>query len=234
MKFGDRTVDFLCFDKEESQHVSREILIGRTYPPVPFAKDVQVIVDIGANLGAASVYFSLLYPNATIYSVEPQKEPFEILVRNTSSNPNNKVFNFGLFNATQESTIHHSWADSSTASIGKSWLNTQETERINLKDAGEWIQEQNIEKIDVLKIDTEGCEVPILSRLTTLIPKTQVIYIEYHSESDRRSIDTLIGESHVLFQARAECAHKGELIYVRADLGDESSDLHKHQIRMPR
>ena len=38
MKFGDRTVDFLCFDKEESQHVSREILIGKTYPPVSFAR----------------------------------------------------------------------------------------------------------------------------------------------------------------------------------------------------
>ena len=144
------------------------------------------------------------------------------------------LYNSLKFHSSKESLLRLSRANSSTASIGKSWLNTENTETVSLKDDAEWIREQKIDRIDILKIDTEGCEVPILSRLTNLIPKIKVIYIEYHTDTDRRSIDTLIGESHVLFQARAECAHRGELIYVRADLGDESSDLHKHLIRMPR
>ncbi len=233
MKFGDKTVDLLCLDTTESQHNCKEILTGKAYPIVPFAKDVKVIVDIGANLGATSVYFSLFYPEAHIYAVEPQKFPFELLTRNTSFYPNTKIFNVGLYSCTKEGSLHLSWADSVTASIGHSWLNTEKTETIQLQDAAEWIREQKITSIDILKIDTEGCELPILSRLTPLLPSIQVIYVEYHSDSDRRAIDKLIGDSHVLFSARADKAHVGELVYVRADLGDATSELHKNRIAMP-
>ena len=233
MKFGDKTVDLMCLDTPESQHICKEVLTGKSYPIVPFAENVRVIVDIGANLGAASVYFSLYYPDAQIYAVEPQKFPFDILERNTGFYPNTKIFNVGLYNSNKESALHLSWADSSTASIGRSWLNTEKTEQIKLQDAAEWLQEQNITFIDILKIDTEGCEIPILSQLKHLIPKIQVIYVEYHSDADRRALDDLIGESHVLFSAKATRAHVGELVYVRADLGDATSELHKHRIKMP-
>ena len=234
MTFGDKTVDFMCLDTAESQGLCRDILTGKTYPIVPFARDVKVIVDVGANLGAASVYFSLHYPAARVYSLEPQHFPFEILTRNTSFYPNTKVFNQGLFDSDRECALHLSWADTATASIGSSWLNTQKTEQISLRDAARWIEEQGITSIDILKIDTEGCEVPILSRLAPLIPSIQVIYVEYHSDSDRRELDALIGSSHVLYAAKAERAHVGELVYVRADLGANDSELHRHRIQLPR
>jgi FkbM family methyltransferase len=233
MEFGDKKVDFMCLDTPDSQGHCRDILIGKTYPIVPYAKDVRVVVDIGANLGAASVFFSLHYPEARVYALEPQKFPCEILLRNTSFYPNTTVFNVGLFDSDRESTLYLSWVDSATASIGSSWLNTERTETIQLRDAAGWAQEQGITVIDILKIDTEGCEIPVLSRLASLIPRTQVIYVEYHSDADRRAIDDIIGESHVLFSAKAVRAHIGELVYVRADLGGSDSDLHKHRIKLP-
>jgi FkbM family methyltransferase len=233
MDFGDKKVDFMCLDTPDSQGHSRDILIGKTYPIVPYAKDVKVVVDIGANLGAATVLFSLHYPEARVYSLEPQRFPFEILTRNASFYPNTSIVNVGLFDSNRECPLHLSWVDSGTASIGSSWLNTEKTEVIKLRDAAEWTQEQGITSIDILKIDTEGCELPILSRLAPYITRTQVIYFEYHSDADRRAIDGLIGESHVLFSAKAERAHVGELVYVRADLGGSDSDLHKHRIRLP-
>lgn len=233
MELADKKVDFMCLDTPDSQVHCRDILLGKTYPLVPYAKDVKVIVDIGANLGAASVFFSLNYPEARVYSLEPQKFPFEILTRNTSFYPNAKVFNTGLFDSDRESPLYLSWVDNATASIGSSWLNTEKTETIKLRDAAGWAQEQGITSIDILKIDTEGCEIPVLSRLAPLIPRTQVIYVEYHSDTDRRALDDLIGESHVLFSAKAVRAHVGELVYVRADLGGSDSDLHKHRIKLP-
>lgn len=231
MTVGDREVEFFCLDTPESIHISEQILTGKTYPILPYPSKVNMILDIGANLGAASVYFSLFYPDAQIYSVEPQKKPFDILTHNTASNPKNKTFNVGLYDRDTEMPLHLSWADSSTASLGDSWLNTKTTEMIQLRDAAQWVEEQGITQVDILKLDTEGCEVPILSRLTKLIPKIQVIYLEYHTDSDRRAIDQLIGDSHVLAQSRLDVPHRGELVYVRADLGDESSELHKHRIR---
>lgn len=233
MQFRDKTVDLMCLDTLASQDLCRDILTGKTYPIVPFTKDVKVIVDIGANLGAASVYFSLYYPEAKIYALEPQKFPFELLTRNTSFYPNTSIFNVGLFDSNRECPLYLSWADSSTASIGSSWLNTQKTETIKLRDAAEWMQEQRITSIDILKVDTEGCELHILSRLIPFIPKIQVIYVEYHNDSDRRALDDIIGDSHVLFAARADKAHVGELVYVRADLGIDTPELHKSLIKLP-
>lgn len=234
MQFGDKKVDFLCLDTELSQGNCENILAGRTYRIVPCARDVKVIVDIGANLGATSVFLSLHYPNARIFSLEPQAFPFEILTRNTSFYPNISVFKTGLFNSNRECPLYLSHVDSSTASIGRSWLNGQKTEMITLRDAAEWFQEHQITEIDILKIDTEGCEIPILSRLAPFIPKIQVIYVEYHSDADRRALDDLIGDTHVLYSAMADKPHVGELIYVRADLSTTTLDLHKHRIELPK
>jgi len=233
LNFGDRVIEFLSFDTAESQDITKKVLTGEAYKIIPFASNVNTIVDIGANLGAASVYFSLFYPNAKIFSVEPQKGPFDMLAHNTKLNPNNKIFHMGLLDRNKEAPLYLSWADTSAASIGKSWLNTEHTQLIKLRDAAEWLQEENITQIDILKIDTEGCEVPILSRIASWLPSIQIIYLEYHNEPDRRAIDGLLSDSHVLVRSKAEFAHRGELVYVRADLGDEASELHKHQIRMP-
>lgn len=143
--------------------------------------DVNVIVDIGANVGATSVFLSLHYPNARIYSVEPQQVPFQLLIHNTQHNSNVKQFNFGLFNCDQRVPLYHSWVESGTASIGKSFLNTETSEEIELKEASSWLREEQIESIQI-KIDTEGCEYQILSAIREKLPKISVIYIEYHSD----------------------------------------------------
>lgn len=230
MKSGDRTVEFMCYDTEDSKGHSEGILTGRTYPHVSFVNEVEVIVDIGANIGASSVFFSLHYPEATIYSVEPQKGPFELLTRNTQGNPKNRCFNVGLFDCEKTVPLYHSWVDPGTASIGKSWLNTAESESIRLRDTATWLSEEGITRIDILKIDTEGCERHILSRMEHIVPFVKALYLEYHSEEDRRALDSMLAPSHVLYRARVDKAHCGELLYVRSDLDTHAPELHKHRI----
>jgi FkbM family methyltransferase len=42
-----------------------------------------VIFDIGANIGASSLYFASLYPEALIVALEPEENNFDLLVKNT-------------------------------------------------------------------------------------------------------------------------------------------------------
>lgn len=231
MQHGAKTVKFLCFDGEASKMHASDILAGRTYPIVPFLPDVKTILDIGANVGATSVFLGLYYPHAQIFSVEPQAMPYEILTSNIQENPNNKCFNLGLFDCDKSAPLYHSWVESGTASIGQSWLNTYNHEMIQLRDAATWAQEQGIQSIDILKIDTEGCEYQILTSLRSFLSTVSVIYLEYHSEEDRRLIDDLLADSHVLYHGRINKAHCGELTYVRSNLGQYSPELHKHRIK---
>lgn len=43
----------------------------------------KLILDCGGNIGCAAVYFTNKYPDAKIYSVEPEKNNFQMLKFNT-------------------------------------------------------------------------------------------------------------------------------------------------------
>lgn len=65
-------------------------------------------VDVGASIGLMSLVASKTSPKGTILSFEPQKERFEILVRNTeiNSTKNIQLFNNGLGKTEEQLQLH--------------------------------------------------------------------------------------------------------------------------------
>jgi hypothetical protein len=57
----------------------------------------QVVLDAGANVGFSSLYFSLLFPGARIYALEPDKENYDMLVR-CVAHRNAKEREYGILN----------------------------------------------------------------------------------------------------------------------------------------
>ena len=55
------------------------------YERIQLQRNVPVILDLGANIGASSLYFHLIWPNAQIVAVEPAKDNFELLQENTKA-----------------------------------------------------------------------------------------------------------------------------------------------------
>ncbi len=219
-----------CFDNEASKLHFSNTLTGKTYARVPFIANVETILDIGANIGAASIYFALAYPEARILAVEPGRDAFALLQKNIAPFGNVRAFNFGLHNKAAKVPLYRSRVDSVTASVGKSFLNTQEFDEIQLRPVREWRQENDIARADIVKIDTEGCEVPILAEMADMLGQVRVIYLEYHSEEDRRTIDDMLAPTHVVWRGRIEHAHCGELVYVQKDADASGQELHRHRI----
>ena len=61
---------------------------------LPFAP--KTIIDAGANIGAASCWLSREFPEANIVALEPDPENYELLVRNTRTNPRITTRQVGL------------------------------------------------------------------------------------------------------------------------------------------
>jgi hypothetical protein len=62
--------------------------LGGEYPFLPFLQEqAGVILDVGANVGCASVLFHALYPRAAVLAFEPCPETFEFLRSNTAALP---------------------------------------------------------------------------------------------------------------------------------------------------
>lgn len=214
VQFGGRVIPFQHFNNPLSLKICKEIFEGRTYPQNPLFGKVELIVDIGANIGAATLFFAANHPNARIFSFEPTPSTFELLAKNTSVLAQVKAFPFGLSDKDDECLIYQGNMDSVTNSILKSPETSGQGTKIQLRKALDVLKSEAIERIDILKIDTEGCEVPILQSIGELIPAVGVVFLEYHSERDRLVLDGLLSPTHTLFSGRIVAPHRGELCYV--------------------
>ena len=83
------------------------------------------------------------------------------------------------------------------------------------------LQALKLGRISILKIDTEGCEIPILSDLHDWLDRIDAIYVEYHCEDDRRAIDQMLAEHFYLIHAIVGRANLGTLIYIAQTLADQ-------------
>lgn len=155
-----------------------EVLGNEVYKLGRRKKDA-VYLDLGANIGNASRYF---YPYAQkIYALEPNPHLYEALVENTKDLPNIKTFNLAVG--------HNNGFDYMYSNEGSSVAQTffgnnksLNAVRVNIVTLEEFMKQNKIDHVDVMKIDIEESE-----------------YILFPSESFSRvadKIDFIIGEAH--------------------------------------
>jgi FkbM family methyltransferase len=205
---------FQCYDNPGSITVSREIFAGNTYKPVPSVRDVRLVVDIGANIGAAAIFFHTQYPGARIVAIEPSSAAFDLLARNTAQFPAIQTHRTALYDRKARMPLHVGNMDSITNSFGNSVLAGSRSELLELEEARAFFEREGLTRADILKLDTEGCEWPILTSLQPWLGNFRVIYLEYHSENDRQRIDALLAPTHLLYNGQAHHLHRGEFCYV--------------------
>jgi FkbM family methyltransferase len=147
--------------------------------------DAKTIFDVGANIGQTALVFSSHFPKATIHSFEPVSATFQKLLSNTQGNPRIKCHQLALSNVKEQISISVFEDDqSSVLNSLKNNLqsNTPNTklETINTDTLDHFAEENNIDSIDLLKIDTEGYEIPVLNGAVKSLQnhKVKMIYLE--------------------------------------------------------
>ena len=210
-------IEFECPDSIASRWTNAPILEGHTYPFLPFVDDVRVVFDVGANCGAASVHFARHHPDATVHAFEPGREARGYLERNVASLPNVRVHAFGLYSEDREARLHRGDGDLGMASIIRREVNLDESEPVELRAGGAWAADHEIEQVDILKVDVEGCEVEVLAGLSDLLPTVKVLFVEYDSREARKALGHLLDGTHELYVGK-QFLDQGECTYLRADL----------------
>jgi FkbM family methyltransferase len=212
-------IEFECPDTFASRWTCGPILEGRTYPLLPFVEDVRVVFDVGANCGAASVHFARHHPHAAVHAFEPGREARSYLERNIASLPNVHVHAIGLYSSDREARLYRGDGDLGQASVIRRHVNLDESEPVELRTGAGWAAEHGIERIDVLKVDVEGCEVEVLEGLAGLLPTVKVLFVEYDSRQARKALGRLLDPTHELYAGKM-FLDQGECLYLRADFAD--------------
>ena len=184
----------------------KKMLLGYTYPLVENFNP-KLILDVGANLGATSMFFAINYPKARIFSFEPTEMNFRWLQKNTEGFKNITRIKKGAYFKDTKAKIFLDSESGGRNSLNRDWTKSDRFELVELINLGKFLESKNLEKkIDILKIDTEGCEIDILSSINHHLKNVQVIYLEYHGTSDEKVILELLSESHVVKQKKAAAA----------------------------
>lgn len=196
----------------------REVYVDRVYPHLPFLTDLRGdIVDVGANVGATAMLLSIWFPNKRIICCEPCRDTFKLLETNAAQRSNIRVANVGLSDKTGDAVIYRG-DESVQDSLWKcDGLHKTKT-RVRLVNVREFLKQQAVKHISILKLDTEGCEVPILRALKGAFSDIDAIFVEYHSEGDRVEIDRMLSERYLVYKSHATMPHLGVVSYVKKQL----------------
>jgi len=148
--------------------------------------DTAVLVDIGAHVGKYSSTLLSVLPKAKIYAFEPNPVTFQKL---KARFPKGEVecFNMGLGSEAGSMQMYVYADDQSTshASLFESVLTQlHHAEKVDTVDVAinrldDICSERGIERIDLLKVDTEGFELEVLKGGSNVIREGRVRIVQF-------------------------------------------------------
>ncbi len=151
------------------------------------AQRVDHVVDGGAYRGDFSLQAADSFPAATVYAFEPLKSSFELLTRNTETVHRIKPINRAL-GAANGNAVFYTNASPLTNSLSKSTSDamryfqgfndpkgTENVEVVSLKD---FLSQENITGIGILKLDLQGHELQAIQGLGDMLSSVKLIYAE--------------------------------------------------------
>jgi FkbM family methyltransferase len=144
---------------------------------IPFTP--STIIDGGANIGLASVYFANRFPNASIVAVEPSQENFKIVEKNIAGLATVKAKLGGIWNDNKHLAIVNAKDNDNAFMVEEVDPNTPGC--IPAYSITSIVKEMNWSTIDLLKLDIEGSEKEVFEKnYETWLPNTKMLIIEVH------------------------------------------------------
>lgn len=150
-----------------------EVLMGGEYG---FLSYFPTIIDIGANIGTFSFY---MYDHADrIYALEPAKENFDCLIETIRENNLDKITPLQM--AISNQSFVQNMERIGEAGGGGWRLSESGDYPVDARTLKDFMDSQNIEYADLIKMDVEGWEGRIIN--TPFFPKDRIgtIIGEYH------------------------------------------------------
>jgi len=191
------TTDFLVFD---------QVILDKEYEPIVslikrgnFENSPFNIIDAGANIGLASVFFCRNFANTRVLAIEPDLENFKALKHNMDLNgltKNVTPIHAGIWGNTRKLNLSHAFRDGREWSLNLEEANNADEGSIDAYSLEDLMQKYSFETIDFLKIDIEGGEknlFDVWENDSSVLSKVRYLALEIHDEIvDRKFIQGIL------------------------------------------
>jgi FkbM family methyltransferase len=172
-------------------HGVGEVYSGQYEPVMTGFEDDPVVLDIGANVGAFSLWALHRWPKAQVIAWEPNPTIFPYLKQNCSGL---KVSTYPLAIGDQERPWIYPGKDTRLCS-SQYQIGRQADQKIPVTVA----HPAGICEADIVKIDTEGAEGYIVENLS-FVPIC--LMVEWHSEELRRRVEAAVAGKMTLVKSQ--------------------------------
>lgn len=174
---------------EEFNELKKELYTEHRYY-LELDKEDPVIIDAGAHIGLATLYFKQIYPDAKIIAIEPHPANFALLKKNIEENQLKNVELYQVALAPKsgqmglnEPSGEREWRSGVGIIVG-GWRGVQKTKPFRVKAVG--IAEILGGPVDLLKMDIEGMEYEVLKAAGESLRQAKQIIVEVHPREGHR------------------------------------------------
>jgi FkbM family methyltransferase len=181
---------FDYFKKKEIINFFKKNIIG----------DIINLIDVGAHHGETIKLFNIKFNIHNIYAFEPSYRNFKVLEKKTKNikNTNLRIYNHGIgetegifdFNESDESQSSTLFKINYKSNYYKRKKNLLRffkkkqdlffTTKVNIKTLNDFLIDQKIKNVEILKIDTEGYDFNVIKSLENKLSFIKYIYFEHH------------------------------------------------------
>lgn len=142
--------------------------------------DNHVIIDVGAHIGTFSLLASSKVPGGKVYAIEPCEDSFNFLRINVALNKatNISVHHLALSDKEGICTLYYNlrnWGHSTVKRV------SQYSETVEAWSLTKFLEINNIDKCQFMKMNCEGAEFPILLNThRDILQRFETILVLYH------------------------------------------------------
>lgn len=185
-------IDFYYRVRGGDLFILHEVLLDRCYwIPPRLANSVKNVVDLGGNIGTATLSFATQFPEASFVCAEPNPGNATVLARNVAwLGSRARVAQVAIGDYDGEAEFK-----AACAAWGGQLGGGQGSIRVQCHRLDTFLDSMDLDRVDVLKVDIEGAERGVFASRGDWWKKVQLIIAELHSpysfqhfESDMRAI----------------------------------------------
>jgi FkbM family methyltransferase len=197
---SDKAIFFQVFYEKQYD------LYGVAFP------EATKIIDGGANIGCASVYFSLQFPKAKIIAIEPEKSNFEMLKKNIQPYNNIQCIQAGIWDKNEKLSLTNPEGGAAEFMFDS---NSNIDNSVDGMTISAIIESQNWSEVDILKLDIEGAEKEVFAASDlSWLKKVKLLIIELH-DRDKEGCTKIVFEALNQFDYDAHFHHENIFIFFK-------------------
>lgn len=146
-----------------------------------YISETGVVIDIGANIGLHSIYFSKLAKNGCVIALEPSLATFGVMVKNLANIGNVLPINLAASSQGGMADFFHASDNAYSSLIDTKRKEIVSVRKVPCMTVDDLVSGLRLEAVDFVKIDVEGLEFAVLQGMAAVIAKFRpVIFCEIY------------------------------------------------------